>query len=409
MVEFVHDAGGQADLVAVGTVSRRGGGHDLALGQFSGNGLGQGLQRIRSACNAHRGIDIGPAGQRIPDGAADTGGRSAERFDLGRMVVRFVLEQKKPVLILSVHTDLDLDRAGVDLFGLVELVQLSGRAEIAHSGRGDIHQVNGFGPAELFPDLQIFTVGLFRQRILKGHVVQCGQECGVAAVIRPVRIDHTDLGQGRVALFRAEVCLTESQVICIHRKAEPFHKRGQLFGFISDEPGQGLDGRGNGGPEFQGFKRFQSRQFAFHRVDHIMLDPAHLIRIRMPGEHIDPGRFHQRSLLLADELDALGRAVRPLVKLTGQVGYGEHGISLGSLQRRGDHIQLRLGKHVGTGGLEQFCVDALHVVAVHDPDRIHRTDPQCVPDLLEQRPCLLGKLGFLFNKYAVDHIFRTPF
>ena len=48
-------------------------------------------------------IDIGPAGKRVADAAADAGGRAAEGLDLGGVVVGLVLEHEQPVLLLAVH------------------------------------------------------------------------------------------------------------------------------------------------------------------------------------------------------------------------------------------------------------------------------------------------------------------
>ena len=66
-------------------------------------------------------MDVGTAGERIADAPADAGGRAAEGLDLGGVVVRFVFEHQKPVLLLAVHHGGYMDRAGVDLLALVEL------------------------------------------------------------------------------------------------------------------------------------------------------------------------------------------------------------------------------------------------------------------------------------------------
>ena len=66
-------------------------------------------------------MDVGTAGERIADAPADAGGRAAEGLDLGGVVVRFVFEHQKPVLLLAVHHGGYMDGAGVDLLALVEL------------------------------------------------------------------------------------------------------------------------------------------------------------------------------------------------------------------------------------------------------------------------------------------------
>ena len=98
MVNFIHNAGGKADLVAVGGIASGGGGDDLPLGQLAGDGLGHGSQRVGRAGDAHGAVDVAPPGQGVTDGAADAGGRAAEGLDLRGMVVGLVLEQQQPRL-----------------------------------------------------------------------------------------------------------------------------------------------------------------------------------------------------------------------------------------------------------------------------------------------------------------------
>ena len=93
MVQLVHLAGCQADLVAVGRVARRRRGHQLALRQLARQRLAHGHERVGRAGHAHGLVDVAAPGKRVADSAAHAGGRAAERLDLGGMVVRLVLEQ----------------------------------------------------------------------------------------------------------------------------------------------------------------------------------------------------------------------------------------------------------------------------------------------------------------------------
>ena len=126
VVELIHHARGQADLVSVGAVARGGGGDDLPLGELAGEGLGEGLQGVCRAGHAHGGVDIRPTRQGIADGAADAGGRAAEGLDLRGVVVGFVFKEQQPGLRLAVHLHSHLHGAGVDLLGFIELAELSG-------------------------------------------------------------------------------------------------------------------------------------------------------------------------------------------------------------------------------------------------------------------------------------------
>ena len=126
MIELINSAGSETDLVAVGRISARRAVSYLRLRELARQRLGNRNTRVGASCDAHRLIDIRASGQRVADRAAKAGSRAAERLDLGRMVVRLVLEHEEPILGLAVDVDLDLHRAGVDLLGLIEVLQHAG-------------------------------------------------------------------------------------------------------------------------------------------------------------------------------------------------------------------------------------------------------------------------------------------
>ncbi len=102
-------AGRKPDLVAVGAVTRRRWADDLPLGTACRRWCRSPDQRIGRTSDTHRLIDVGTPGERIADRTAKTGRRTAERFDLGRVVVGLVLKHEQPILLLAVHIHLDLD------------------------------------------------------------------------------------------------------------------------------------------------------------------------------------------------------------------------------------------------------------------------------------------------------------
>ena len=119
MVQFCNLTGGKTDLVAVAGITGGSGRDQLALGQLAGHRFRDRLQRVGCAGHAHGLIDIAAAGQRVADGTADAGCGTAERLDLGGVVMGLVLEEEEPILLLAVHIALDFDGAGVDLLALV--------------------------------------------------------------------------------------------------------------------------------------------------------------------------------------------------------------------------------------------------------------------------------------------------
>ena len=125
MVNLIYNARGKADLIAVGGITRRRGLHDLALRQLAGDRIAHMDRGVRRACDAHGAVNIGAAGKRVADRAADAGGRAAEGFDLGGMVVRFVFEQQQPRLFFAVNRYVYFYRAGVYFFCLVKVFNFS--------------------------------------------------------------------------------------------------------------------------------------------------------------------------------------------------------------------------------------------------------------------------------------------
>ena len=59
--------------------------------------LKYGERQVAAARHAHRLMDVSAAGERVADAAADAGSSATERFDLGGVVVCFVLEHQQDV------------------------------------------------------------------------------------------------------------------------------------------------------------------------------------------------------------------------------------------------------------------------------------------------------------------------
>ena len=97
MVNLGDLPGREADLIAIGRVAVRGDLADFSLRKFPRKGVSESRQRIARAGDAHRLIDVGPAGEGITDAAAEAGGGTTEGFDLGRVVVGLVLEHDEPL------------------------------------------------------------------------------------------------------------------------------------------------------------------------------------------------------------------------------------------------------------------------------------------------------------------------
>ena len=219
MVELGDMARGKADLVAVGRISRRRGLRQLALGELSGKRLRERLSRVAAAGDAHRLMDISAAGERVADAASDAGGRTAEGFNFGGVVVGLVFEHQQPVLLLAVHLGGNVDRAGVDLLALVELGEKAAFLERLGADGRDVHERLGalgglLEAVDLLARGEVAVIRILDGGILDADLVQMRRERRVAAVIGPVGVDDAHLGHGGVAvLFVAEIGLQCLEVV----------------------------------------------------------------------------------------------------------------------------------------------------------------------------------------------------
>ena len=158
--------------------------------------------RIAGTGDAHGLIDVRAAGQGVADAAADAGRRAAEGLDLGGVVVRLVLEEEQPVLVLAVHVNLDLDGTGVDLLALVETREGPPLLEILRTDGAHVHEADGFLVApKLVTHVQVCIEGGLHDLVIDLDVGEFGTEGRVTTMIGPVGIDHLHLGDGRIAML----------------------------------------------------------------------------------------------------------------------------------------------------------------------------------------------------------------
>ena len=353
-------------------------------------------------------MDVGSARQRIADTAADTGGRAAEGLDLGGVVVGLVLEHEQPVLLLAVHGGGDVDGAGVDLLALVQLGQQAAFFQGLGTDGGQIHQ--GLGPLgglllaiHLHPGGQIARIGGLDVRVGNVHGVDVGGEGGVAAVVGPVGVHQTHLGDGGVApLLVPEVGLQELQVVQIHGKAQLGQQGGKAGLVQSGKAGDGGHPVGDVVSTNQGVGLVHVGLPALHRVDEVAADLVHvgLGQLALQQVHLgigDQGAVHPRH-----ELDALGAGVGTLVELAGQglhrqhlMGVGGDGIALVI-----DRVHLGLGKHDALGLLIDGRVDLVGIVPVQDDHAFQAGDAKLLAQLGTKTPGLHVKAGLFLGVAA---------
>ena len=210
----------KTDLIAVRRVPGCRRADDGALRKFTGERFGYGNRGIRRAGYAHGLIDIAASGKRIADGSADARCRTAKRFDLGGVVMSFVLKEKKPVFIMTVDVNLYLNGAGIYLFGLIQSRKDTAVAQIFGADGSHIPKRDGsVFSAEFVAQGKVFLKGRPYDGIVYLYARDAGVKGGVPAVIRPVGVNHADFGNGWVAVFLAKIVLAKCKVRCVHSKA----------------------------------------------------------------------------------------------------------------------------------------------------------------------------------------------
>ena len=173
--------------------------------------------------------------------------------------------------------DRDDDGGGVDFLGDFEVVELAGFLQLAHADEGDVHQGDRLVlAAERDAGFLIALPGALDGPgvFAEGDCVDLGEECGVAAVVGPVSVEHPQLGEARVALFLvAEIGLAEGHVLGGHREAEV---RAQGGGVVGREAGEDGDVGWGSGFVATGDRR-HGDFVGIDRVDDEILDAGDLV------------------------------------------------------------------------------------------------------------------------------------
>ena len=242
----------KTNLVAVRRVSGCRRADDGALRKLAGERFGYGNRGVCRAGYTHGLIDIAASGERIADGSADTRCRAAKRFNLGGVVMSFVLKEKKPVFIMAVDVDLYFNGAGIYLFGLIQSRKDAAVAQVLGTDGGHIpKRDSSVFSAKLVAQGKVFFKGLTYDGIVYLYARDAGVKGGMPAVIRPVGVNHADFGNGWVAVFLAKIVLAKCEVRCVHSKAACGEKifESRFIQFTKAVQNLDIGGLGNGGFE----------------------------------------------------------------------------------------------------------------------------------------------------------------
>ena len=98
--------------------------------------------RVARACHAHCLVYIAAPRKRVSNRPAEACGGAPERLYFRGVVVGFVLEHHKPLLVLPVDVHVYDYARGVDFLADFEVFKLPLRAQPAHSYQRHVHQAH---------------------------------------------------------------------------------------------------------------------------------------------------------------------------------------------------------------------------------------------------------------------------
>ena len=389
MVVFLHFPCSQTDLVAIGTVPFGCFNGNLPLGELARQSLGKRRSGVAGTGDAHGLVYIGTAGERIPDAAAKTGSCAAERFDFRRMVMSFILEQKKPVLAAVYRIDFHLDGAGIHFLRSIQIIQLSFLPESLHSRRGHIHK--GHRALRIFsvnmdPRLFVFPERFGnrsgKSTFLHINVGELRGERGMTAVVRPVGIQYPDFRHRGIPFFLIpEIIADHGQILMAHGKA---HGRNQIIHPLVIQISKAFHHRHRLGVfdrKIQRFRRSQRSLPGFHRVHQELHNLLPVPFFKMAVERIHQSAAHPGAILSRHNGKALLSRVRPLIILPRQELHAQHQVPL----RKSCLciIHRRFGEHRSHCLLIILIREAVHIVTMVNGG-IRNPIPQHLPKLASQ-------------------------
>ena len=402
MIHLADVGRGQSDLIAVARITGSGLEADDALGQFAGQRFAYGLIDISRTRHTHRLIDVAATRQRIADGTAQAGRSSAERFDLGRVVMGFVLELQEPFLGPVIDVHIDENAACVVLLAHLQVVEQSLAAQVTGTDRRQVHQADALALAPQFAaDFQVkrqraFDL-VFHERLLDRNVLQLGREGRMTAMVAPVRIENPQLGFERIATLSPEIFDHFAQVVGIHRQTVLLAVGIEFRIFHLPEPVQ-YRHRFHGGA-FQIVQDPQILLARLHGIDIIATNTLHRLlgKFRREDQQLRTLDLHLGRRI--DQPHAVHGRSRSLVELSGQALHSQKAVAA-QIARIRHGIGNHLAEDPVTALLQQFVRKTEQVVHVQQPQAVERKI-QVGIQVAEQALGLDPEFGVFLNENTV--------
>ncbi len=326
----------------------------------------------------------------------------------------FIFEIDEPLFRLPVDVDRNDDRAGVDLVGLLLVVKLSFLLELLRGEYRKVHQADELVASARVQRVAVSQVllegvldRLFHVAFAERDLFELGLEGRVAAVVRPVGVEHADLGDRGVALlFIFEIIADKNEIRIRHRQIQRIVEGFELLFRHFTEALKDLHILRL---RIVGHERLRLHligRAGVHRIHAVVFDLLDVRVGQLSEHHVGGGGADGGLFIFIEETDTLLRRVSPLVELAGQVLYGEYAVRrLRLRQRLRVHI---VDRRLRKDGLHSFFPglvrDIFNIVADKDPDIVDIGEAKVVSRLVAKLLRLDGKCFFLLYIYSSYHL-----
>ena len=277
--------------------------------------------------------------------------------------MRLIFEKEIVVLLPLFRLNLRPDRAGIDLLGLRKPLQLPLLSEQPRCDRRKVHKACGSLPLKLLSRMEVTLPGPLKLRIPELRALYHREEGRVAAVIRPVGIDHPKLRKAWIPSLSAEIFSAKAKILEIHREGELLPKLPEsLFSRLrktaehshilrrTEPPPKRLRELLRGLPRLNG-------------VDEAAPDARKLLLRELPVQKIDLRAPDSRSLSPEEDLKALLRGIRPLIILARKI-FHKNPLRPPVRKLLTALIERRLREKQSHRPLKVFLIQPLHIVAL---------------------------------------------
>ena len=242
------------------------------------------------------------------------------------------------------------------------------------------------------------------------NILDYGSKGGMTAVVRPVGIQHTDLGNAGITLFHvAEIFLSMQKVSLAHGQAQILQHSCDLFFVFADETGNGFNGLRHTILHFQSFRFFQSSFTGVNCIDTVSLDLGHIFvgQITLQQIHLCAG--YLRIFVSLQNTDTLLCRVSSLVVLTGQILHSK-ALQIFCIHRNLFHkyiIHRSFRQNTLNGLFVNTIGQIVHIVTMQNTNFFQLLHVQIITQVFQQAGCFNTKAGLFTHIHTSNRHYCT--